>query len=60
MQEPEQVGDPGVGGDVGLPALTAVRQAGLDGHDGQLILIHRLKYNVSELKQDRKDLLKLP
>ena len=42
VQEAEEVGDPGVRGDVGLPAQGAVRQVGLDGHDGQLVLVHRL------------------
>ena len=43
MQESEQVSDAGVGGNVRLPALSPVSQIGLDGHDGQLILIHGLK-----------------
>ena len=51
MQQPEEVSYPGVGGNVGFPALAAVSQTRLDGHDGQLILIHRLKWIMMRIRK---------
>ena len=49
VQQPEQVGDPGIRRDVVLPADGTVRHLGLHRHDGQFVLVHGLHGQVQAL-----------
>ena len=48
VEETKEVSYPAVWGDVRLPPDTAVGKVGLDGDNGQLIFIHRLKKRLSK------------